>query len=84
MAKKYKPIDEVASNFATGVSDEAAKEKWATNAAASVDYYRENFAPVYNTQIQCGAEVKSKGLAGYEALKAYADCMYRRRGKKGA
>jgi len=78
MTKRYKPIDELAGKYASGVSDEAAKEKWSANAAGSVDLYRDNFAPVYQAQTQCGGEVKTKGLSGYAALKAYADCMARR------
>ena len=78
MAKKYKPIDELAANFAAGVSTDAAKEKWSEKAAGAVDYYRDNYAPVYNAQTACGGEVKSKGLSGWDALKAYADCMARR------
>jgi len=84
MAKKYKPIDELAANFAAGVSADAAKEKWSERAAGAVEYYKDNFGPVYSAQTSCGSEVKTKGIAGYDALKAYADCMARRMKRGGA
>lgn len=44
--------------------------------------YETNFAPVYKDMTACGAQVS--GAGGWDALKAYADCMYTKRGGRVA
>jgi hypothetical protein len=83
MAKKYKEIGVLRSRFEEGVTAPESAEKWSSRAAEGAGDYETNFAPVYRDMTACANDVKGKGLGSWEALKAYGDCMYRKRARGG-
>jgi len=84
MVKKYKEIGVLRSRFEEGVTAPEAAEKWSSRASEGSADYETNFSPVYRDMTACGNDVKGKGLGSWAALKAYGECMFRKRAKGGA
>ena len=73
MPRRRKTIEEAAQRRIEGI--EGKGTVWEERSKAADSAYREAFGPILNKQNACALEVERKGLRGYDALVAYAQCM---------
>jgi len=79
MAKEYRDVGTLRGRFEEQITRPEVQEKWSNRAVEGSDMWETNFGPVYKDMQACGSQVA--GTGGWDALKAYADCMYTKRGR---